>query len=72
MGKLYFNNRFNKDILIAENISTDKEITDHIKAYIFKVNPHYKIYYFRTWTSSDGVRWYDVGSHTEFFKYIEE
>ena len=33
---------------------------------------HFNIPYTRMWITSDGEKYYDVGSHTEFFVEVEE
>lgn len=73
MFKLYFNNRYNEDSFVAE-LSSDKyeEADPFIRSYVVKLNPEYKIYYIRCWREDDGVIWFDVGSHSEFFKLVKE
>ena len=38
-----------------------------IKDFIYRVNPQYKIYYYRHWINEDNKMVVDVGSHIEFF-----
>ena len=72
MYNLYFEDRFGKSRLVKRDIGTnDEDIYNAIKAYVAELNPKYRIYYTRSWCK-DGVRWYDVGSHSEFFKLVEE
>lgn len=69
MGSLYFDRSNGERVTIAENISKQevyKRITEAVKS----MNPNYKIYYTREWETTEGTR-YDVGSHTEFFQFIE-
>lgn len=61
--KLYFKDCHNKKRLIAEPATEDAAM-DEIRK--FCSDRHFKIYYVRTWMA-DGVKIYDVGSHTEFF-----
>lgn len=61
---LYFKNSQGKKRIIAENLSSSKEIFKHINKFLEDHN--YKSYYTRMW--HDGkYTIYDVGSHTEFF-----
>ena len=73
MFKLYFNNRYNEDSFVAE-LSSDKyeEVAPIIKSHVANLNPKYEIHYIRYWTEDNGVIWYDVGSHSEFFKLVKE
>ena len=72
MYNLYFEDRFGESRLVKRDIGTnDEDIYNAIKAYVTELNPKYRIYYTRSWCK-DNVRWYDVGSHTEFFKLVEE
>lgn len=70
MGTLFFDDRFGNARIVAQNIS-EKDIFLAIKNYISYLNPKYKIYYIRSW-DRDGEIIYDVGSHSEFFRYKEE
>ena len=62
--KLYFENSKCKRRLIAEP-ETHEGVWEQIHAFCEERN--FKIYYIRTWMEPDGLKWYDVGSHTEFF-----
>lgn len=67
MKEVIFQNRFGLDKLIgtAQNETESiKIIKDFLSAY------NYKSPYWRTW-EENGKKWYDVGSHSEFF-YIQE
>lgn len=67
--KLYFENSYGKRRLIGTPSDSDaswKLIKD------FCDERDYKIPYIRYWTTSDGERYYDVGSHTEFFIEVNE
>lgn len=45
----------------------EDEIVPAIIKWVQEVNPRYKIYYVRFYTDEEGVRHYDVGSHSQFF-----
>lgn len=67
---LYFKRSNGEKILIKENIE-ERKILKEIRNYVTKVNPDFKIYYFRCWKTEEGMV-YDIGSHTEFFIVTEE
>lgn len=62
--KLYFENSRGQRRLIAEP-ETENGAIEFIHAFCEERN--FKIYYTRTWRDPDGLKWYDVSSHTEFF-----
>lgn len=62
--KLYFENSIGQRRIIAEP-ETEKDATKEI--YKFCEERNFKIYYVRTWRDGNGLKWHDVGSHTEFF-----
>ena len=62
--KLYFENSYGKRRIIAEP-ETEEEAWE--KIYEFCENRHFHIHYTRTWRDTDGLKWYDVSSHTEYF-----
>ena len=62
--KLYFKNSYGQRRVIAEP-QTEEEAWKEI--HIFCKERNFKIYYVREWVETDGLRWYDVGSHTDFF-----
>ena len=62
--KLYFENSIGERRVIAEP-QTEEESVKEI--YKFCDDRNFKIYYVRTWRDNEGLKWYDVGSHTEFF-----
>lgn len=62
--KLYFENSRGERRLIAEPKTHNEAIKTINK---FCEERKFKIYYVRTWRDQDGLKWYDVGSHTEFF-----
>ena len=70
--KLYFQNSFGEERLIAE-LQTEEEVMPEIYKFIDKCNAErtdikpFKSYYTRTWLNRDGCKVFDVGSHTEFF-----
>ena len=62
--KLYFENSRGERRIIAEP-QTEEESMKEI--YKFCYDRNFKIYYVRTWRDDEGLKWYDVGSHSEFF-----
>lgn len=62
--KLYFENSRGKRRVIAEP-QTEEGAWKAIHAFCEERN--FTVYYVRTWGDPDGLKWYDVGSHTEFF-----
>ena len=62
--KLYFKNSRGERRIIAEP-ETENEAWREI--YKFCENRNFTIPYVREWRDSDGFKWYDVSSHTEFF-----
>ena len=73
MKNIYFKNSC--DMVRVVKIDADpSKILHEISEYVRKLNPNYKIYYFRHWTDPTDPKttWYDVGSHTEFFYVVEE
>lgn len=65
--KLYFQNSLDQRKLIGEP-STAEESRKIIHDFCAERN--FKIYYTRTWVTPGGEKYYDVGSHTEFFVEI--
>ena len=61
---LYFQNSQGKLRLIAEPTS-DKEVHATIRQFLDEHN--FKSYYTRIWIDDRNIKWFDVGSHTEFF-----
>ena len=66
--KLYFENSRGMRRIIAEP-QTENEVWKEISKFCSDRN--FKIYYSRMWRTPDGLRCYDVGSHTEFF-YLDD
>lgn len=66
--KLYFENSRGERRLIAKP-QTQEDVQKVIHE--FCENRHFKIYYIRSWMTPKGEKYYDVGSHTEFFIEIE-
>lgn len=60
---LYFQNSYGNKRVIAEP-QTEKEAIGAIQKFC---DEHYFNVYYMRWWDKDGVRTYDVGSHTEFF-----
>ena len=66
--KLYFKNSRGERRIVAEP-KTEEEAMKEI--YKFCEDRNFKVYYVRTWRTPDGLKKYDVGSHTEFF-YLDD
>lgn len=62
--KLYFENSIGQRRVIA-NPQTENEAYEIIDEFCEERN--FKIYYIRTWRDDNGLKIFDVGSHTEFF-----
>lgn len=62
--KLYFENSRGERRLIAKP-KTEEDANKAINK--FCEDRHFKIYYIRTWKDNEGLKVFDVGSHTEFF-----
>ena len=67
--KLYFENSYGERKLIGKP-KTSAKSWKMIFKYCKRRN--YQIPYVRTWTTPEGERWYDVGSHTQFFVEVED
>lgn len=65
---LYFQRSNGEHRLLATGI-TEQEASKEIKKFIDEHN--YTSYYTRVWDVDD-VRWYDVGSWSEFFKWTNK
>lgn len=62
--QLYFENKYGSRRLIGEPKNSDeswKIINDFCDNHNFKIN------YVRSWVEPEGEKYYDVGSHSEFF-----
>ena len=76
MAKLYFENSYGEERVIAD-CNTPEEVSKAIDAFILTCNKNkpkdkwFKIYYTRFWVEN-GSTHYDVGSHTEFFRWEKE
>ena len=65
---LYFQRSNGEHRLLAADITEE----DACKAMHKFMDDHkFKCYYTRSW-EEDGVKWYDVGSWTEFFKWTNK
>lgn len=69
--KLYFENPYGERKLIG-TYSKDSEIPDAINKYVKKINPNFKIYYYRFYENDNKEIVYDVGSWSEFFILVKE
>lgn len=65
---VYFQRSNGEFMLLWENCPQE-DVWLVIKEFLKKHN--YKSYYTRTW-ENNGIKWYDVGSHTEFFLWARE
>ena len=70
MVKLYFKRSNGEKVLVKEHVD-DRKVLQEMRDYVAKLNPDFKIYYFRCWKTEEGMM-YDIGSHTEFFVTEEE
>ena len=62
--KLYFENSKGERRVIAAPLSEENAIEI---IYAFCEERNFEIYYTRSWRDPDGMKWYDVSSHSEFF-----
>lgn len=62
--KLYFENSLGQRRVIAEP-ENENEAWKEIHKFCEIRN--FKIPYVREWRDTSGLKWYDVGSHTEYF-----
>ncbi len=62
--KLYFENSYGQRRIIAEPKTEDEAWKD---IHNFCAERNFTIPYVRSWRDQDGLRWYDVSSHTEYF-----
>lgn len=68
--KLAFQRSSGDEVEIA-NVKDKDEAMDQIKKFLDW--HHYKSYYTRMWHDDEqSCTWFDVGSHTEFFKLYDE
>lgn len=65
---LYFQRSNGEYRLLGENV-TDDDAWKLMKAFMDEHN--FKCYYIRSW-EKNGIKWYDVGSHTEFFLWTNK
>lgn len=65
--KLYFQNKFDEEIIIAYPNNIDEAF---LKIKKFLNEHHFKSYYTRIWKENNRLI-FDVGSHSEFF-FLEE
>ena len=66
--KLYFENSYGQRRIIAEP-ETEEIAIEFIHTFCEERN--FRIYYTRTWRDKEGLKVFDVGSHTEFF-YLDD
>lgn len=65
--KLYFE-KCGQRRLIGEPTTHEESSKIYQK---FCADRNFKIYYVRSWKTDAGERYYDVGSHTEFFVEVD-
>ena len=66
MFEIYFDDGYGEPYKVSIARAED-EIVPAIIKWVQEVNPRYKIYYVRFYTDEEGVKHYDVGSHSQFF-----
>lgn len=69
MTTLYFCNSKGERRVIGHP-TTEEDADGMIARFCDEHN--FVIYYTRSWMTPDGEKWYDVGSHTEFFILVRE
>ena len=67
--KLYFQNSHGERRLIGEPKTEKESVQIYHK---FCADRNFKIYYVRSWVTKDGEKYYDVGSHTEYFIEVND
>lgn len=68
LRNMYFQRSTGELVLLADSIE-EADVGLVIKDFLQKHN--YKSYYTRSW-ERNGIKWYDVGSHSEFFLWAKE
>lgn len=68
MLKVYFENSYGERRFIGEAQNSDESWRI---IHNFCEERSFRIPYIRSWTTPEGEKWYDVGSHTEFFIEID-
>lgn len=67
MGNFYFQRANAERILLGEGVNEHEAMALMQK---FLDEHNYKSYYTRSWLEGN-TKWYDVGSHIEFFVFVE-
>ena len=65
---LYFQRSNGEHRLLAKDVTEEEA---HSEMQKFMDDHNFTSYYTRSW-EQDGVKWYDVGSWTEFFKWTNK
>ena len=65
---LYFQRSNGEHRLLANGVTEEEA---HAEMHKFMDDHNFKSYYTRSW-EKDGVKWYDVGSWSEFFKWTNK
>ena len=65
---LYFQRSNGEHRLLVPDVTEDEALKE-VKKFMDEHN--FKSYYTRSW-ETDGVKWYDVGSWSEFFKWTNK
>ena len=63
LRNLYFQRSNGEFVLLSADVTEDNAV---LKMSEFLKEHNFKSYYTRIW-EKNGVKWFDVGSHTEFF-----
>lgn len=63
--KNFYFQRSNGEYILLQEDCTESQAMMKMKKFLDEHN--FKSYYTRIWNNENGNRWYDVGSHTEFF-----
>ena len=66
---LYFKNKLGIKHIIAFPKTEEEAIKEINK---FCSDRNFNVYYTRTWVDEDGLKWFDVGSWSEFFVLSKE
>ena len=67
MGSFYFQKADGEMVLLQKNISEQEAM---ILMQKFLDEHNFKSYYTRGWQDGN-IKWYDVGSHVEFFVFVK-
>ena len=68
LRNLYFQRSSGEFVLLKADMTEDEALIN-IGAFLKEHN--FKSYYTRSW-EENGIKWFDVGSHTEFFLWASD